>query len=219
MRSLLIAVAMLLCVAGLGQAQVVCVDGGYAYSSQYGSQLNLLPEGRSSFAGGLAIEYLRQPHFYLRSGLGYRAVGGKDTQNVPFTSKKGGRQANEAFHMLQLNTVVRTGYRVGIMEFFLGFGPKLDFLMGKREFKEKLFADYKANRVLFGLRYEVGLDFWMAQDKVKLGLLWNYENDVSTFAKSEGNRLYNQGYGLGLSLGIRLGGRSKEASQAETPVD
>lgn len=219
MRSLLIAVAMLLGVAGLAQAQVVCVDGGYAYSSQYGSQLNLLPEGRSSFAGGLAIEYLRQPHFYLRSGLGYRAVGGKDTHNVPFTPKKGGRQANEAFHMLQLNTVVRTGYRVGIMEFFLGFGPKLDFLMGKREFKEKLFADYKANRVLFGLRYEAGLDFWMAQDKVKLGLLWSYENDVSTFAKSEGNRLYNQGYGLGLSLGIRLGGRSKEALQAETPVD
>lgn len=216
MRRLLIAVAMLLCVAGLAQAQVVCVDGGYAFSNQYGSQLNLLPEGRSSFAGGMAIEYLRQPHFYLRSGLGYRAVGGKDTQNAPFTSKKGGRQANEVFHMLQLNTVVRTGYRIGAMEFYLGFGPKLDFLMGKREFKEKLFADYKTNRVLFGLRYEVGLDFWMAHDRVKMGLMCGYENDVSAFAKSEGNRLYNQSYGVQLSLGVRLGGLRSEASQAET---
>ena len=50
MRRLLVALAMLTCLAELARAQVLCVDGGYAYSNQYGSQLNLLPEGKGSFA-------------------------------------------------------------------------------------------------------------------------------------------------------------------------
>ena len=159
MRRLLVAVAMLICLAELARAQVLCVDGGYAYSNQYGSQLNLLPEGKGSFAGVISIEYLRMPHFCLRSGLGY-----------------------------------------------LGFGPKVDFVLGDLRFKESLFADYTVARALLGLRYEVGVDFWMARDMVKLGLLCCYENDVSRFAKSAGNRLYNQSYSVQLSFGFRLGG-------------
>lgn len=206
MRRLLVAVAMLICLAELARAQVLCVDGGYAYSNQYGSQLNLLPEGKGSFAGVVSIEYLRMPHFCLRSGLGYKAVGGKDTQNAPFSSAKGGRRADESFSTLQLNTVLRTGYRVGGLEFYLGFGPKVDFVLGDLRFKESLFADYTVARALLGLRYEVGVDFWMARDMVKLGLLCCYENDVSRFAKSAGNRLYNQSYSVQLSFGFRLGG-------------
>ena len=50
------------------------------------------------------------------------------------------------------------------------------------------------------------MDFWVARDMVKLGLLCCYENDVSSFAKSAGNRLYNQSYSVQLSFGFRLGG-------------
>lgn len=203
------ALGILLGVSYIAESQVLSVEAGYAFSEQHGSQFNLLPEGRHSFAGGLSLEYLRMPNFSLRSGLAFRAVGGKDTQNAPFTSGKQGRKADETFHMLQINTVARTGLRAGVVEFFLGLGPKADILLGKAVFKEQLFVDYKVNRALFGLRYEAGIDVWMADDRVKLGLLGSYEHDVSSFAKAEGNKLYNQTYGVQLSLGFRLGGRGR----------
>lgn len=205
-------IVMFLSVSVWSQGQVVIgVDGGYAISSQYGSQLNLLPQGKSSFVGGVAIDYFRYSNFYLSSGLGYRAVGGRDTQNVPFTDKKGGRRADETFHLLHLNTVVRTAFRVGVAEFYLGFGPKVDFLMGKPNFKEELFSDYKVSRALFGVRYEVGLDFWFSQDRFRLGLCSVYEHDATAFAKAKGNSLYNQTGSAQLSFGYRLAKRDKVA--------
>lgn len=210
-------VATLLSTANWAQAQIVlAVDGGFALSKQYGSQLNLLPTGKISAAGGLAVEYLRLSNVYLRSGLSYKAVGGEDTQNVPFSSKKGGHKAQETFHLLQLNTVVRTAFRTGITEFYLGFGPKVDFLMGKPAFKEKLFSDYKVKPALFGFLYEVGLDFWLANDKYKVGFRSCFEHDATAFAKAKGNDLYNQNLSVQLNFGLRIGGKKTAAAlQAE----
>lgn len=204
-----ISIALLVATVGLAHGQVMLgVDGGFSVANQYGSQLNLLPQGKFGPVAGLALEYARFSNCYLRSGLNYHVLGGKDTQNAPFSSKKGGRQANESFNMLQLNTVVRTAYRVGIAELFLGFGPKVDFLMGKAVFKDRLFSGYKVKPVLFGLRYEVGLDFWLANESFKLGILSLFEQDLSAFAKSKGNTLYNLNYSLQLNLGFRIGGKS-----------
>lgn len=208
-------VAMLSSLAGLARAQAVLgVDGGVVLSTQHASQINLLPEGKLSPSAGLAIEYLEIPHLSLRTGLGYKAVGGKDTQNVPFTSKQGGRQANETFHILQLNTVIRSGFRFGGAEFYLGVGPKVDFQLSGSTFKEPLFSDYKVKRAILGFRYEVGFDYWFSQDRFKIGVMALMEHDVTAFAKANRNEIFNQTYGLQLSFGYRFGGKSKSVAES-----
>lgn len=206
-----LAIAFLLSSAPVHGQVVLRTDHGVAANRMYGTIVNLLPQQKISYAGYLAVEYLHAGSFYLSTGVGYQAAGGMDTLYAPFGTPD--RHVKESFHLLQLNTTMRLKHRYRAFECFVGIGPKVEFPLGKRVFKEQLFSDYKLSVASLGLKSEVGMGFWLFNDLLRLGVDYAFQNDLTPFAKAGSNSLYNRTHTFALSLGFQL--KSKSTSDEE----
>ena len=106
----------------------------------------------------------------------------------------------EKFNYLNINTTFRLKYYLSNNYIFVGFGPKVDFLLSDNELWT---YDYTLNRVSFGFKPEIGFSQNLNR-RISVGLNFSYLWNIGRIGKSEFSNLNNTYYKICFSLGYKL---------------
>lgn len=191
-------------------SQVVKLEHGLAFSWMKGDHLeNKLP----TYSVMLGCDYFEHDWFYLSSEIGYIKKGGEDKvyDQVLVEGDKvrvGYADLSARFNYLHLNTSFRVKHTFNKVSVYAGIAPTLDFLMKEKsdtQFDDRKYSnDYHANKVVFGIKPELGA-YYDVDSKLRLSLNLSYLRNISHIAKMDkvGN-LNNNTLLMSLGIGYRL---------------
>jgi hypothetical protein len=134
-------------------SQLVRLGSGMSISSIDKNEYGLFRDNLYSNSYSAGIEYWRHRYFYLSSEAAYVAKGGK--WNMPAVLAPlfppSARTVTAKGEYIHVNTTLRGRCRAGNVEFYLGIGPKVDFVVGSD--------------------ISTGDDYGMEYDKLSFGLV------------------------------------------------
>ncbi len=182
-------------------AQVIKIDNGIALTSLQNDDFDILEENIVTFSTTLGIDYWETESFYLSSQLGYIRKGGEEENELLQGSAA---EVKESWDYIHFNTTIRFPFplKKGKSHFFLGVGPKLDFLLSDDRFDEPVYEGYELNTVTFGAKVEAGIvqDF----NRLRTGLIFSYIYDVTKAGGTDFTDFRNNAFLFAVSLGYKL---------------
>ena len=123
-------------------AVIVKIANGLSVSSVKTVLFEFLDENRIDYSGFAGINYCYHKYFFMSSEIGYASKGGK--KKIELTTINGEKSetfiSNEGVNYLHFNTTFRVKFPVKYYYFYVGIGPKIDFLLGR-------------DRLIFGENY------------------------------------------------------------------
>ena len=222
MRKKILYIVYLLIISQIGVfAQTIKISNGLSVSSIKGETevFDFFNEYRCDYSGFIGLNYCYHNYFFLSSEIGYVSKGGKKKIEI-----RGGLSdymlMTRGVNYLHLNTTFRAKFPAKNYYFYVGIGPKVDFLIGndvilsdnnlygfiKKEnpapppsnenivkmpdtnMEAAQFENYTLNRVLFGLKPEIGFDYCFA-DRFMLGINASYHINISNMGKCHYSKL------------------------------
>lgn len=182
-------------------SQVLKIKNGVAISAINVKELDILNEHITTYSISVGMDYLENKSFYLSSEIGYLQKGGKEeNKSLP----EDFRNIKESWDYIHLNTTVRFPFKLSdnSEHFFLGLGPKIDFLIGSAEFESPIYTGYNLNSTSFGAKGELGFvkDF----NRIRTSIDISYLYDLTSAGGTEFIDFKNNAYQINLSLGYRL---------------
>jgi len=181
-------------------SQVIKLENGVAISSLNSTKFDFLNKHITTYSLLVGMDYWENKIFYLSSEAGYLQKGGKEENEF---LPENGANINESWNYIHLNTTIRFPFQLeNNAHFFIGAGPKLDFLIGSDKFENPIYAGYNMNSISFGVKGELGFvkDF----DRIRTGINFSYLYDLNKAGGTKVLDFKNNTYEIMLSLGYRL---------------
>lgn len=183
-------------------AQVFKIENGLSFSSMTSQKFELLNQRITSYSIFAGYDYWEHKNYYLSSEMGYVRKGGKEyfSRNTETPEV----ELSDYWDYLQLNTTLRLKYPYRNSHVFIGLGPKLDFLVSSKDFKDEIFSNvgYQMHSVSYGAKIEAG--FVKDLKKVRIGLNGSYFLNINGMGKSEYNKLNNNTFLIMFSAGYKI---------------
>ncbi len=162
-------------------AQVIRIDNGISMSSFYAG-----PENMVSYSVFGGINYWQHKWFSLSSEIGYLRQGGKFKYSEPFISEDNvktwdHKNGYEKYDYLQANTTFRLNTPTYPFYFYVGVGPRLNFLLSSDKIDSTPIESISVLRkVAIGAKTELGWNCEMKDRKWVVGMNASYDfgNDL-----------------------------------------
>ena len=200
MKTLLVFFSIYIFINSSVFAQVVKLENGVAISAINSGDFDILDKHITTYSVLVGMDYWEKKTFYLSGALGYLKKGGREENDL---LPEDSRNVKESWDYIHLNTTIRFPFQLkNNSHFFIGAGPKLDFLVGSDEFESPLYDSYNMNSVSFGAKGELG--FVQDFDRIRAGINFSYLYDLSKAGGTEFIDFKNNVYQIMLSLGYRL---------------
>jgi hypothetical protein len=179
-------------------SQVLKLNTGISYSSFLHKNIEILNSKITSPSLSLGYEYFKKNYYELSSEITYIQKGGREDNFIMINDGEI-RYINvvERFSFVSLNTIFRLKYPFSNNYIYVGFGPKIDYLLSDRALKN---YEYTLNRISFGFKPEIGCSQNL-NEKFSVGLNFSYLWNIGRIGKSEYSNLYNTYYNICFSLG------------------
>jgi len=114
-------------------AQTFKVSNGLSVSSIKGETevFDFFDGNRYDYSGFVGLDFFHHKYFYLSGEMGYASKGGKKMNPIRESADDFGRykKMTKGVNYLHLNTTFRVKYPAKNYYFYVGIGPKVDFLM------------------------------------------------------------------------------------------
>lgn len=180
--------------------QIIKIENGMAISSINSTKFDVLEKHITTYSISVGLDYWENKTFYMSSEIGYLRKGGKQQNDLLPENFK---NIKESWDYIHSNTTIRFPFQLrNNSHFFIGVGPKLDFLIGANEFKSPVFTGYSINSISFGAKGEFG--FVQDFDRIRTGVNFSYLYDLSRAGGTEFIDLRNNVYQIKLSVGYRI---------------
>lgn len=183
-------------------AQAFKIENGLSFSSMTSQKFQLLDQKIVSYSVFAGYDYWEHKNYYLSSELGYVRKGGRE--NFSRNTETPEIELSDYWNYIQLNTTFRFRYPYKNSHVFIGLGPKLDFLISSKDFKNEIFSNvgYQMHSVSYGAKLEAGIveDF----KRVRIGLNGSYFLNINGVGKSDYNKLNNNNFLIMLSVGYKM---------------
>lgn len=151
-------------------------------------------------SGGIGLDWLEQSNYYLSSELNYTQIGGKEINPglpAPYT------EMQKKWGFVSLSSTFRYKIPVDNTFFFVGAGPKLNFLLDSSPFENTIYeGGYDMKKINLGLNTEVGyMHDW---DRYRAGIVASYLIGITPIASTEFSKLRSNPLYFSLSFGFDL---------------
>lgn len=177
-------------------SQTIKISNGVLFSNTTDRQKEFMNKMITSYSFLVGLDYLEHKYYYLSSEIGYTKLGGKENEAYIDATRV---SVYETWDYIQANTMFRIRYPINFFHVYVGFGPKIDFLLENQKFKSDFLKDMPGlNRVNVGAKVEMGIsnDF----KRMRIGLNYSYGFNFMSI----GSGLYNYQHSVMLSVGYKL---------------
>lgn len=196
-------------------SQIIKFEGGTTIS-YLRNKADFLSDPKFSFAGAVGVDYMERKYFYLSSSLAFQHKGALDNKyyTLPGTGAPLIEKLSVGRNYMHFNTTFRGRIPLKKGHIFLGAGPKIELLFGKRTLVHKEKGNetttlnvygYKANRWSIGGIVEIGYNHYLGE-KFIVGLKADYMTDFKALRQKESKfpRQHQDAFRIMASFGIRL---------------
>lgn len=178
------------------QSQVVKLSNGIAFSSINSEKREILDDRVKLYSFMLGLDYYDKKYYNLSSEIGFQSKGGREKIIT-------GEFINEKWSYIHMNTTMRIKYPINSVQIYCGVGPFLDVLIDSNQFESELYNNYEMNKLVFGLKPEIGFNQNLSKHMVA-GLNCSYCVNLTSAGGSNYDKIKNNVFSLMIVLAYKL---------------
>lgn len=200
-------------------SQILKIEGGTTMSYMR-NKADFLSDPKFSYVGGVGIDYMERKYYNMSTTVSFLRKGGRNNnyitvQNGTYDNPATANYRDMSFgkNYFHFNTTFRGKLPLKKGHLFLGAGPKVEMLLGRRTLKAKKeiagmqlsTLGYKVNRWSWGGIFEIGYNHYFGE-KFILGLKADYMLDFKSAIQKNAKypKMHSDSFRLMCSFGIRL---------------